>query len=677
MGMPPPIDDSLQGWPPQGWQDPVMLPEQAPPLSPVAPMIPPDTALPEAPQPESPPADDFMSAMGMAPTGAFGLDVPDGSLGGGIDLGAAYRDQFGAAPNLDPEVDDAFAADILEAPSAPQATELAPMSVPEQADFLEARGPEYIQNQQFERDQYQEQLAADAVIEDARKAHENQSILERRMAQFDKEQQALQEESQRLAAMPIERTLPGGPGQQLASLVGAAIAGWFGAKRGDPMAGVKLMNDIIDRHVAGQKDAIAAKRTALGDQRDGLSMRMDTAREEYRNAEAQRLAAYQQLDKMIAAEMAKYDPKGATALQLAQMRQANAANSAKAAEVQRQQARKEVVEDADYEIKMLDIAKKRVDLKKSMAGPGRKQYSVAEQIAARKAGATIGPDGILTFSQTAEKSPEERKAEADATIAEQTAIDKRNDLVVRDYVTGEPLGNADTPEKAKAATAAQAAYHEVVRDAERLKVLRSKIGMTIDNRILRGAENDARVAEYNSIADRVATNLVKLDDPTSIVSSGEREAAKKTRVPMYNTLTGEGPEAAEAKHKAMLDMSRGKAKGAMTSSNIKFDPTSYYPDESAADPTPNESANRAAGAYRPEQFEGKAMRMPDGTEKMIPGNKYLLNDIQVDMPIRALENAAKSGDDEALRYLQAISKNPEHQAAAQAQAAIDRLTVKP
>ncbi len=462
------------------------------------------------------------------------------------------------------------------------------------------------------------------------------------------------------------------PLQTLAAFFAVAGSGFLNP-RGQNQA-LQTILGYIDDDIETQKANLAHKRSMLGETRDSISDQIAKNRQYFLDGEALRQNRLAGAKQAIAAERAKFDPKGTQAQRLAELwtridAEALAADA----------TAKKTIFDQSLELRKQTFAEQKATADIANARSQTAQGWGRLKLDRERFKAEQGPKPV---------SPQDRKAEADANEAE-------GKLIVRDAITGKPLGRADNVDKAKHANEVQANWHALERNLKRMEILRNEIGTTVDNRILRGADNDKRVAEYNSLAAETANAIAKIDDPTSAIRDNERQAIIDERLPSYNTPTSKGPEQQEAKQKALRDSARAKVKAAMTAANIPFDPNSYYNDEAenidiAPGDTPEvrdsklaKEAMRAAGAYKPAApvDESKGFEHYDPKTKQViktqaPRDTPLLGDLKTGASIGTLVELASRGNAEATAYLRAIASDAKHPEAANAAAALDTLGSK-
>ncbi len=408
---PPPLDPA-EPWPPTHWLG--VAPDVGAPV---------DLGPPPAPvEPPPAPDDPFLAAM-AGDLGVGELEAPAVAPPPGL-VAAPQPDlqtSWGAAPVPQPEA-SLGAADPLEAPY-----ELDPLG---DEDLLGQLAQKHENDRQA--DLAPEDLAVDAALRD----QERQTFLQdRTIEEFDRNQQQAianhadwqkanaeaQRESAELRANAkalSERGVDRGnwwasrdTGQRIAAFATAIISGLL-EPQGKNSA-IDLIRSEIDKDVDEQIANLDHQRAVLGQRQGMVSELFAQNGDAYRAAETVRLAAYAGVDAKLAAEAGRFDPRGTTAQRINEarmgIRQAQAAALAKA--------------DADGFERRLKLAKEyreQAEFERKMRPSGPKLPSIQDQIAAYKAGATIGPGGVLTFAAPqsgVSKDPEEIKKEADARKA--------------------------------------------------------------------------------------------------------------------------------------------------------------------------------------------------------------------------------------------------------------------
>lgn len=654
FGMPPLPGDEV--WPPLEWsaigqvQPPVGAP-LVPPLEPEPPVINmpvDDLSLPQ-PEVEAAPAPEPVAAppVGMPPLveptfeEAMGAPPAPAPPSG---LAPAPWDEA-PPPSPDEEMNfepDDFADDPMQADEVERQMALSP------EDFAAES-----EKRAIERERAVAEARSAALLRDEQQADENYRTYRQGKEAAAREMAAIQSDLQALGEQGIDndrwfRTRD--TGQKTAAYVGALLGGLLGNDDA-----IKMVRGAIDADIDSQKADLAHQRGILGERRGLVADLYAQNGDDFRAAETARLAAYQNLDARLAAQAAALDPRGTSAQRIVQARMG--VRSAIA-----EQTRKLEIETEDRQIKLAQEQRAIEKHRRDMRPKGAAKPSLGDLLKMRELGVRLDASGQLVDDPrgpiTKPLSPSDQRAE--------------NALIVKDPITGKELAKADNEKAATAAAEAQKAWHNVEQNLKRMRVLRKEIGTTVGlggvGRIFRGAENDARVAEYDALASQTATLIAKADDPTSTVRDNEKEAVIKDRLPMYETVLGEGAEAAEARDKAALATVRGAVKRAMAAANVKdFDPASYYDDAPKPGETKTQTAARVANmAPAP---KGKAIRTPDTydpvTKKTIPGKNIgtvplFDHERQVTLAVAELARAAQGGDAAALQHLQVIAADPKH-----------------
>lgn len=270
--IPPAVTDELAGapgapgpvWPPPEWS-------AAPPAAPLVPAVP--------------------SLGPAAPTAPPAIPAPE---------------QASAAPAIPPP--DAGPPDVLG-----QALSLARLS------------PEEFALTQFQREQEiakrAKQALAPAQATAAQDAADNAAIFARAQERARQAREELLAESQRISSMQIDpnrwfsdASLP----RQIMSVLSVVIGG-LAAPAGGRNQGVEVLSQIIDRDIAAQQANLAASQQGLAARRGLVSEMAASAEDEFKAAEAARIAIYERVAQQVEDEAANYDPAGTTALRLATM----------------------------------------------------------------------------------------------------------------------------------------------------------------------------------------------------------------------------------------------------------------------------------------------------------------------------------------------------------------------
>ncbi len=608
----------------------------------------------------------FQQAMASSPPGEMSFPPDDfRDLAPAAEMNFAPDDFSSPMPNgiAPPPWDDAPAEETF----APDDLADDPLAREEEARQA-SLAPEAFAAESAQRETNRATLLATRQTEELRRneqeAIDNHHDLQTANAAAMTESAAIRTDASKLASQGIDNDHwweSRSTGQKAAAYLTAMVGGFLAPTNGGRNSGLDLILGAIDRDIETQAANLSHQRDMLGVRQGAVSALFAENGDAFRSKETVRLAAFQHLDTKLAAEAARFDPRGTAAQRIAEARMGVR---------QKQAAAAAALDETTFERNLKE--KREVEKhRKEMRPKGPAKLSLGDQLKMREMGVTRDAKGNLVDDPRGPVakplSPSDQRAE--------------NALIVKDSITGKELSKADSDRAATGAMEAQKAWHSAEQNLARMRVLRKEIGTTVGTRLLRGADNDARVAEYDALADQTATLLVKADDPTSTVRDNEKESVIKARLPMYDTPLSEGPEAAEARDKAALSSVRGAVKRAMAAANVKdFDPGSYYDDAPKPEETLTDTAARAASAVK--TTPSRELRGPDSfdpaTKTTIPGKRIsevplFDSETQRASAIGTLESKAISGDEKAVKYLQAIAADSGHPGSAMAEAALARV----
>lgn len=119
----------------------------------------------------------------------------------------------------------------------------------------------------------------------------------------------------------------------IASIIGGLVQGRTGSARN---AGLDALESTINRGIEAQKAQLANKRGAIDLKRNVLAAEFARHGDMYQAEEAVRLASWRHIDDTLAFEQQNYDPRGRTALLIANQRRQIGAAMAQADEARRQ-----------------------------------------------------------------------------------------------------------------------------------------------------------------------------------------------------------------------------------------------------------------------------------------------------------------------------------------------------
>jgi hypothetical protein len=273
--------------------------------------------------------------------------TPDGALSR---TGAFSTPETSTAVERDPAFAASSAPDWsgLTAPPAPTPEEQPPMSPEEEAQMLEARGPEYQATQavisQHERDRADAAKRVDAATANVQRADENYLSYQKATAAAKTEHAKLRAAVQALGEQRIDNDRwwsDRSTGQKVAGYVGAMISGALDPT--GPNSTLDLIERQIDRDISTQKANLAHQSANLQQQQGLVGEMFAQTGDEFQAAEGARMASFQALDQQLAAEQAQYDTEGTLGLRIAEARQAVRARIAEQdAALEEQQWRRQI-----------------------------------------------------------------------------------------------------------------------------------------------------------------------------------------------------------------------------------------------------------------------------------------------------------------------------------------------
>lgn len=490
------------------------------------------------------------------------------------------------------------------------------------------------QQQQAEQGYADQAYAAEVAAEDARKQAQSDHAIASARAQHA----VRQAEEQVKDVNPFRVWSTAGTGGAIAGMINAFVSGFYAPQNGGHNMFLDQLNQTIDRDIQAQEMNQRKAQFMVGQAEKKLGQVDTSYQQQIADISTSRAARLEAASKMLQSQLAKFKSPMI------------ALNGAK---LQNELAKQKADE--------LDAHGQRV-YENSM-----KQAQLQQQIRSDQAARSLA-ERKFAYEKQQNEINRQMAAAAGPSLEDQIKVGKQT---VVDAVTGQPLGTATNETTAKNANEAQLAWHSVERNLKRMEDLKKEIGTTVGNRFFRGAKNDALVAEFDALKDETATALAKLDDPGSTVRDAEKEATFKKRLPSYNTFFGEGPEAADAKIKAIRDSGRGKVKRAFGAAGLKFDPESYGYQTNTKDKTPAERALEVASRYIPEASSTSA---PVGFGVAPAPKQSLFKGVAGKVGVTDLAfRADVLGDPEALKFLQAMAIDDNHPAQALAQEALARI----
>lgn len=209
-------------------------------------------------------------------------------------------------------------------------------------------------------------------------------------------------------------------GQRIASVLAAAIGGWLSPLQGGKNSALDAIDKAIDRDIEAQMADLQNMRYGITERRGIIGDLAKQSQDEFRAAEATWQAAYQTMDKRLAAEQAKYDPKGTRfqavqAMRLGIMQRAQARAAAYADKVAQDEFRR-----AQLEIQAFDAETRRMKEDKRGAGGGSalgRPGKWKSPLNPHEVAFVIGPGGQKLYASTPENGTMLSKLTSNATQA--------------------------------------------------------------------------------------------------------------------------------------------------------------------------------------------------------------------------------------------------------------------
>jgi hypothetical protein len=211
---------------------------------------------------------------------------------------------------------------------------------------------------------------------------------------------------------------------------------------------------------------------------------------------------------------------------------------------------------------------------------------------------------------------------ANAIKSEEEAKNAVGGRVVLDPFTQKPLGEAKDKETASTANTKQQAYHVFRQKLARNKEIEDALGLTNGVRQLRGGDADTLVAEHDGNNAAMANALAKMRDPVGAISDPSVAQAREG-LPSYNTLFGEGPEAAAGKRKQLETEADQAVLQAMGAAGLDFDPTKYYTNRKKPSTTTDKAFDSASKFVPPIDDTHNAWLRDTGREHRVSVPLYV------------------------------------------------------
>lgn len=336
---PPEAPDTLQ----------IELPADRGPMGPPAPPIPAPPPVSRRPPPPGQAGQPFVGPRpGEAPAGPG--PGPGQAPGLGIDWGAplAGLGGPGAPGGAQGELEDPFSADRA-------------------ADRLLGAGQEEIAvdaaNRQRDREEFVARTRQQDLEASGRLAAKNLRTWQRAASKAQKDSQDLRADLHRLNQQEPDpkrwyanQSTVGKIGSWVSAIAGGLTSVYNEGGRND---GMEFVIGQMDKDVELQKQNLQARRQGIQVEMDAVGQEYARSGDEFRAVETVRMANLDQLDKILAAKAAQFDPVGTRAQAIAgarlEVRQAQAKSMAAAEE----RLHKRAVEEAELQIKQDALAEQR------------------------------------------------------------------------------------------------------------------------------------------------------------------------------------------------------------------------------------------------------------------------------------------------------------------------------
>lgn len=140
----------------------------------------------------------------------------------------------------------------------------------------------------------------------------------------------LEADAQRIANTKIDPTGGVHGMKRVAGVLAAIMGGLVQSRTGSARnGGLDALNSAIDKGIDAQRADLANQREGIGMRRSAMANEFAQNGDAYHSAEVMRLAAYKHADALLAQQAQDYDPAGATALKIAELRGGIAAQQQK------------------------------------------------------------------------------------------------------------------------------------------------------------------------------------------------------------------------------------------------------------------------------------------------------------------------------------------------------------
>lgn len=212
---------------------------------------------------------------------------------------------------------------------------LAPETPEEYAQRVARMDPQELAAEGIRHDDQQKAATATALYQkqtdDYNLAKTNYEARQKSDAAAWASSQQVQTDAMRLANSKIDpeawmnsRSAP----QKIAAGIAAILGGLAAPSNGGRNVGMDIINKAVEENIAAQKDNMANQWKGIDARRQGVSDLFAHNAQSFQSAETMRQATYEYAKNGLLAEQANYDPKGSTALRIANtVQQINAAQA--------------------------------------------------------------------------------------------------------------------------------------------------------------------------------------------------------------------------------------------------------------------------------------------------------------------------------------------------------------
>ena len=234
----------------------------------------------------------------------------------------------------------------------------------------------------FAQYQLKKQMAAESrkaeaeakvALADETRAQANLSAMQYARKKATEQTVALDQEAKELAEMEPDagrfwssRSVP----QTIAAAISIFAGGLAAPSMGGRNIGLEMITNAIDQDVALQRATIGQRRDANTARRRSMDDLYTRHGDEYRAAEAVRIAGYGSAMRAVQQEAMKYDPRGTTAMRSAELYQALSAKQAEAIEAFKAQQMKRAKDEMDFALSVATLEGKQLENRKKSGGLG-------------------------------------------------------------------------------------------------------------------------------------------------------------------------------------------------------------------------------------------------------------------------------------------------------------------